>query len=78
MTHNLKGCPACGIQIEDDTKVLFSCGTPGSKARLRARVCQFTKKEGCINDYTQVHELECYPQFGFKEPLTINKLDKTE
>lgn len=44
-------CPACGVEITDQGKVLFSHGGPGTKARLRARVCQFAKKSGCINDY---------------------------
>lgn len=43
-----KECSACGVKIVGD-QVLFSFGTPGSKERLYARVCQFAKKPGCIN-----------------------------
>jgi hypothetical protein len=28
---------------------LFSSGPPGTRSRLSARVCQFVKKNGCIN-----------------------------
>lgn len=45
----MKVCPACGVRITDDGEVLFSVGKPGTKERLYARVCQFSKKPGCIN-----------------------------
>lgn len=41
-------CPACGVVIAGD-EVKFSFGPPGTKQRLFARVCQFSKKPGCIN-----------------------------
>jgi hypothetical protein len=49
----IQECPVCGVKIENDTKVLFSYGRPGTRGRLQARVCQFLKedekKEKCIN-----------------------------
>lgn len=45
----LKTCPVCGVQIEGE-KVHFYFGKPGTKKRLKARVCQYAKEEGCIND----------------------------
>ena len=42
-------CPICGVIIENDAKVVFSCGPSGTRARLWARVCQFAKNPGCIN-----------------------------
>ena len=45
----MKVCPACGVRITDEGEVLFSVGKPGTKERLYARVCQFSKKPGCIN-----------------------------
>ena len=42
-------CPVCQVTIMPDGKVLFSSGSPGTRARLHARVCQYTQKPGCIN-----------------------------
>lgn len=46
---DIKECPACGVKIENGAKVLFSYGAPGTLSRLHARVCQYSKKPGCIN-----------------------------
>lgn len=42
-------CPVCFVKIEDDAKVIFSTGKPGTRERLFARVCKFTKNPDCIN-----------------------------
>ncbi len=45
-------CPVCNVKIikaAGGDQVLFSSGPPGTRARLSARVCQFVKKNGCIN-----------------------------
>jgi len=43
-------CSACGVEIEGDL-VKFSYGKPGSRDRLRARVCIHAKRPlDCIND----------------------------
>uniref|UniRef100_A0ACD5GZX1 Uncharacterized protein n=1 Tax=Desertifilum tharense IPPAS B-1220 TaxID=1781255 RepID=A0ACD5GZX1_9CYAN len=40
-------------------KVLFSVESPGTRATLWARVCQFTQKAGCINqDKSLVGEIK--------------------
>lgn len=31
-------------------RVIFSTGPQGSRAKLWARVCQYNKKPGCINE----------------------------
>jgi len=49
-------CKACGVKIVDDV-VHFSYGNPGTRQRLHARVCQFAKKEGCINRVITRQEL---------------------
>lgn len=50
MPNSLQKCPVCGVLIEDGSKVIFSCGPSGTRARLYARVCQFAKdKDNCIN-----------------------------
>ena len=42
-------CAACGVVIENDI-VYFSFGEPGTRSRLKARVCQYAKeKSKCIN-----------------------------
>ncbi|WP_017306665.1 hypothetical protein [Spirulina subsalsa] len=54
MTHQpnsgVQVCPACGVKIVGRDTVLFSAGAPGNRARLWARVCQYVKKPGCINE----------------------------
>ena len=49
MANSLQKCPKCGVLIENDSKVLFSAGQPGTRARLWARVCQYVKSPDCIN-----------------------------
>ena len=46
---SLQICPVCSVKIESGKKVLFSHGKPGTRERLYARVCQYAKKNGCIN-----------------------------
>jgi hypothetical protein len=46
---SIEKCSVCGVEIENGSKVNFSCGPSGTRARLWARVCQFTQKDGCIN-----------------------------
>jgi len=41
-------CPTCGVSIVRDV-VYFSNGSPGSRARLYARVCQYAKQRDCLN-----------------------------
>ena len=47
--NKIQVCSICGVTIEAGDKVIFSSGAPGSKCRLWARVCQYVKKSGCIN-----------------------------
>lgn len=42
-------CPVCGVTILDGAKVVFSAGPSGTRSRLWARVCNFAKNPGCIN-----------------------------
>lgn len=50
---NTQTCPICSVSITlgtpDGDRVLFSTGPAGTRAKLWARVCQFNKKSGCIN-----------------------------
>jgi len=48
-TPTFEKCPVCSVQIENDAKVNFSYGKSGTRSRLWARVCQFTKNPDCIN-----------------------------
>ncbi len=47
-------CPVCSVQIitgaAGGDRVIFSSGPQGSRAKLWARVCQFNKQPGCINE----------------------------
>ena len=47
-------CPVCSVTIQVGTaggdRVTFSSGPQGTRAKLWARVCQFNKKPGCINE----------------------------
>jgi hypothetical protein len=64
-------CPVCGVKIEKapgGDRVLFSSGKPGTRAKLAARVCQFVKKNGCINqDANLIGEIK--PDDYFKSEL---------
>ncbi len=42
-------CPVCGVTILGKDKVIFSSGPPGTRAKLWARVCQYTQSPACIN-----------------------------
>lgn len=42
-------CPVCSVEISPTGEVMFSGGFPGTRARLHARVCQYTKRQECIN-----------------------------
>lgn len=54
-------CPICSVQIvpggaggdgnalPTEDRVIFSTGPTGTRAKLWARVCQYTKQSGCIN-----------------------------
>ena len=53
-SKNLQVCPICNISITEDGQVNFSTGNPGTRARLYARVCQFAKKTGCINQDSEL------------------------
>lgn len=47
-------CPICKVTIVDGgiggDRVIFSTGPQGTRAKLWARVCQYNKKSGCINE----------------------------
>lgn len=45
----IETCSVCGVRIENNAKVLFSYGQPGTRARLWARVCNYAKNPACIN-----------------------------
>ena len=51
---NLQVCPVCGVSITADGQVNFSTGTPGTRARLYARVCTYTQQSGCINQESEL------------------------
>ncbi len=61
---NLQTCPVCGVKIEGGDKVIFSSGPVGTRARLWARVCNYARKPGCINQdqgvIGTVHENDYY------------------
>ena len=47
-------CPICSVTIipggAGGDRVAFSTGPQGTRAKLWARVCQYNKKSGCINE----------------------------
>jgi len=47
--NSIEVCPVCDVAIRNKEIVHFSYGKPGSCERLYARVCQFSKEDGCIN-----------------------------
>ena len=53
-SKGLQVCPICNISITEDGQANFSTGSPGTRARLYARVCQFAQKPGCINQDSEL------------------------
>ena len=53
-SKSLQVCPICNISITEDGQVNFSTGSPGTRARLYTRVCQFAQKPGCINQDSEL------------------------
>jgi hypothetical protein len=53
MATKTQTCPVCGVKILTGVvggdRVMFAAGPPGTRAKLWARVCQYTQKAGCIN-----------------------------
>ena len=48
-------CTVCGVTIDENDRVLFSYGKPGTRERLYARVCRYAQnKAGCINQSEEV------------------------
>ncbi len=70
--QNLEICPVCGVSITEDGQVNFSTGSPGTRARLYARVCHYTQKPGCINQESQLRgELTREDGFDSGEDLVM-------
>ena len=77
--QNLQNCPVCGVSITEDGQVNFSHGSSGNRARLYARVCQYTQKPGCINQESQlIGEITQVDGFESGEDLPIPFLSTTE
>lgn len=76
---HIEVCPACGVTIENGDKVLFSVGPPGNRSRLWARVCQFAKKPGCINqDQDAVGTIQSNDYYGdVNDPLASRPQSKS-
>ncbi|MGB3297711.1 MAG: hypothetical protein WBA76_05535 [Phormidesmis sp.] len=47
-------CSVCSVKIISGAaggdRVIFSTGPEGTRAKLWARVCQYNKKPGCLNE----------------------------
>lgn len=47
-------CPVCSVKIISGVagkdRIIFSTGPEGTRAKLWARVCQYNKKPGCLNE----------------------------
>lgn len=69
MTDLASICPVCNVLIEGDV-VRFSYGPPGTRTKLKARVCQFAKREGCINPQTSLKDAVATDFYGDPNPFT--------
>ena len=77
--ENLQVCSICGVSITEDGQVNFSSGNPGTRARLYARVCQYTQKSGCINQEPQlIGELTSQDGYKSGENLSMPALSTSE
>ncbi|MFW6357740.1 MAG: hypothetical protein ACOC0N_00780 [Chroococcales cyanobacterium] len=71
-------CPACGVKIIGD-QVHFSFGAPGTRERLWARVCQFAKKGGCINQNKDaLNPIQPDDYYGDVDDLPLPNFPKKE
>jgi len=68
-------CPICGVQIIPGgvagDRVIFSAGPQGTRAKLWARVCQYNKKAGCINEQGKTENISAddyYKDTPFSNP----------
>ncbi|MDJ0897951.1 MAG: hypothetical protein QNJ55_04005 [Xenococcus sp. MO_188.B8] len=77
--ENLQVCSICSVSITEDGQVNFSNGKPGTRARLYARVCQYTEKPGCINREPElIGELTAQDRYETGEDLTIPTLSNSQ
>ena len=77
--ENLQVCLICGVSITEDGQVNFSNGNPGTRARLYARVCQYTDKPECINREPElIGELTAHDRYETGEDLTIPTLSTSQ
>ncbi len=77
--ENLQVCSICGVSITEDGQVNFSDGKPGTRARLYARVCQYTEKRECINRETElIGEVTTQDRYETGEDLTIPTLSTSQ
>jgi hypothetical protein len=68
--NNIQTCSVCGVTISGRV-VRFSNGSSGTHARLFARVCQYAKRAGCINqDPELIGEVKAEDGYGI-DPLPI-------
>ena len=73
-TDQRERCPLCEVEIHGQggpaDQVIFSRGTPGSRSKLWARVCQYLKSDAqrsrCINQDPELRG-DCRPGDGFEE-----------
>ena len=73
--ENFQVCSICGVSITEDGQVNFSNGKPGTRARLYARVCQYTEKPECINREPElIGEITAQDNYETGENLTIPTL----
>ena len=78
-SENLQVCPICSVSITEDGQVNFSNGNPGTRARLYARVCQYTQKSGCINQEPElIGELTTQDRYETGEDLKIPTLSTSQ
>ena len=74
-SKNLEICSVCGVSINKNGQVNFSDGKPGTRARLYARVCQYTEKPECINREPElIGEITSQDNYETGENLTIPTL----
>jgi len=75
---NLQICQICGVSITPQGQVNFSNGTPGTRARLYARVCKYTQKPECINQESElIGELTAKDGYESGKDLSLPSFDNT-
>lgn len=67
-------CTVCGISRLNGTFIFSHNNKPTTPNQVKTRICQYTKRPGCINEVGEI-----VPELGYMPPNNLNfKVDDTD